>query len=85
MKFQQLVMLAVLLVLVLSNTYEDNNEGLCLSDSSKNCSDTVQKYGVCCDQGGTPKWIYYRNYCLACRDVHLLLWLGLRNLPSDQR
>jgi hypothetical protein len=69
MKSVQLVLVMSLLVYCLANTFEDNDEGLCLSDSAKTCSTTLQKYGVCCSKDGTSKYTFYNNYCLACNDV----------------
>jgi hypothetical protein len=77
MKIVQLIIQIILFVCSLANTFEDNNEGLCLSNSTKACSTSMQKYGVCCSKDGTSNYTYYRNCCLACNDVFPFINLGL--------
>ncbi len=73
MKIILLVFLFQILVCVDSNNLLEPEEGLCSNTQTK-CPDILQKNGICCRKNANEKLLFYRNNCLACLSVRIIIF-----------
>lgn len=75
-------LLLLITFIVSAWTWELEETGLCIQKEGT-CSITLQRYGVCCKLGS--QLIEFKNYCLACQAVLILLLLGMFSMEIQEK
>lgn len=68
MRILLFILFSLMVCKISSTSFLDNSEGLC-GNVPATCSNSVQKFGICCSRTSGARPTVFNNWCLACKSV----------------